>query len=125
MKCLHTDIKRPVWSVSVFQNDTIRLLFSYHDLEPPGLYIDGSLPYHGPKHRGTRVLYLTERLNVEESPLEDTVTWDLRNPAVSTTSIAGLVLRLTHPLSNTKEGGSPTPPPFGRNVNYLHYRLVV
>ncbi|XP_023703480.2 MOXD1 homolog 2 [Cryptotermes secundus] len=60
-------------------NDTMRVLFSYHDTEPPGQYSNGPLPYHGSAHRGARSLYLTERLNMEETSPEETYTWDLVN----------------------------------------------
>jgi hypothetical protein len=65
--------------VFLFQNDTMRVLFSYHGSEPPGQYADGPLPYHGSAHRGSRSLYLTERFNKEEPLSEDTFTWDLTN----------------------------------------------
>jgi hypothetical protein len=63
----------------LFQNDTMRVLFSYHGSEPPGQYADGPLPYHGSAYRGARSLYLTERFNKEEPSPEETYTWDLLN----------------------------------------------
>jgi hypothetical protein len=66
-----------------FQNGTVRLIYSYHDFEPPGLYGERSLPYHGPSQRGTRSLNLIEMSTSEDAPSEDTLTWDLRNPEVN------------------------------------------
>jgi hypothetical protein len=72
-----------------FQNDTTRLIYSYNDVEPTSPYHEGPLVYHGPSQRGTHSLHLIERSKFEDAPLEDTVTWDLRNPEVS-----GLVICL-------------------------------
>ncbi|XP_069693146.1 MOXD1 homolog 2-like [Periplaneta americana] len=61
-------------------NDTMRMLFSYHSSDPTGGL--GSLPYHGPMYRGTRSLYLMEKLQLEERLPENVLSWELRNPTM-------------------------------------------
>ncbi|KAJ9581421.1 hypothetical protein L9F63_023402, partial [Diploptera punctata] len=56
-------------------NDTMRVLYSYHATKSE---LAGSLPYHGPHHRGSVSLYLFDRLNLQESIPEKTLTWDLK-----------------------------------------------
>ncbi|XP_071438873.1 MOXD1 homolog 2 [Hetaerina americana] len=61
-------------------NDTMRVIYAYHDEDP----VDGSgLLYHGSSRRGSRSLYLVERVN-QDSLLhtEGLRHWDLRNPSV-------------------------------------------
>ena len=61
----------------------MRLIYSYNDVDPTRPYREGPLAYHGPSQRGTHSLHLIERSKFEDPPSEDTVTWDLRNPEVS------------------------------------------
>jgi hypothetical protein len=86
----HVSCPRTVTSLS-FQNGTIKLIYSYSDDEPPSPYREGSLAYHGPAQRGTHSLYLIERSKSEDAPTEDTVTWDLRNPEVSSLIVCLIV----------------------------------
>jgi hypothetical protein len=67
------------------QNDTIRILYAYHSDDPvlrPGTKF-GTLLHHGPKQRGSRTLYLVERVNLEKPLPRDLLFWDLMNPVVS------------------------------------------
>ncbi|XP_034251618.1 MOXD1 homolog 2 [Thrips palmi] len=59
-------------------NDTVRMLYAYHDRDPVG---SEPLPYHG-SQRGARSVFLLERVPREDALPRDTLTWDLRNPAV-------------------------------------------
>ncbi|PSN48993.1 MOXD1 2 protein [Blattella germanica] len=69
-------------------NDTTRVLYSYHVTKTE---LEGSLPYHGPHHRGSRPLYLFDRMNLQERIREDdTFIWELKNSAtVGSTVISG------------------------------------
>jgi hypothetical protein len=67
------------------QNDTMWILYAYHSDDPflrPGTK-SGALLYHGSANRGSRALYLVERVNLEKPLLRDVLFWDLRNPVVS------------------------------------------
>jgi len=67
------------------QNDTLRILYAYHIDDPiplPGTNF-GILSYHGPTQRGSRTMYLVERVNLEKPLPRDLLFWDLRNPVVS------------------------------------------
>lgn len=66
----------PDW---LLQNDTVRMLYAYHDRDPMA---GEPLPYHG-SQRGARSVFLLERVPREDALPRDTLTWDLRNPAVS------------------------------------------
>ncbi|KAE8750522.1 hypothetical protein FOCC_FOCC002816, partial [Frankliniella occidentalis] len=59
-------------------NDTVRMLYAYHDRDLTG---SGSepLPYHG-SQRGSRSVFLLERVPKEDPLPRDTLVWDLRNP---------------------------------------------
>lgn len=61
-------------------NDTVRMLYAYHDRDLTG---SGSepLPYHG-SQRGSRSVFLLERVPKEDPLPRDTLVWDLRNPQV-------------------------------------------
>jgi len=67
------------------QNDTLRILYAYHSDDPillPGTNF-GTMLYHGTARRGSRTMYLVERVNLEEPLPRDLLFWDLRNPVVS------------------------------------------
>jgi hypothetical protein len=63
----------------------MRIIYAYHSDDPilrPGTSF-GTVSYHGPTQRGSRILYLVERLNLEKPLLIDVLVWDLINPVVS------------------------------------------
>ena len=65
----------------------MRILYAYHSDDPilrTGTKF-GTLSYHGPKQRGSRTLYLVERVNLEKPLPRDLLFWDLLNPVVSKT----------------------------------------
>jgi len=67
------------------QNDTLRVLYAYHSDDPilrPGTNF-GTLSYHGTAQRGSRTMYLVERVNLEKPLPRDLLFWDLRIPVVS------------------------------------------
>jgi hypothetical protein len=68
----------------LFQNDTMRVLYAYHSEDPAARPESklATLLYHGPTQRGFRSLYLMERVNLEEPPPRDLLSWDLKNPMV-------------------------------------------
>ena len=68
----------------LFQNDTMRVLYAYHSEDPTARPESklATLLYHGPTQRGFRSLYLMERVNLEEPPPRDLLSWDLKNPMV-------------------------------------------
>lgn len=71
--------------ILLFQNDTMRVIWSFHKDEPLGGSVGpGSLPKQGGwVSRGTQSLYLIQRADqVLPGPEETTRTWELRNPAV-------------------------------------------
>ncbi|GFG39849.1 hypothetical protein Cfor_08829, partial [Coptotermes formosanus] len=86
-------------------NGTVRLIYSYHDFEPPGLYGERSLPYHGPSQRGTRSLNLIEMSTSEDAPSEDTLTWDLRNPEKLPLQCNGLIIAPSNVFSRAPNIG--------------------
>ncbi|GFG39853.1 hypothetical protein Cfor_08833, partial [Coptotermes formosanus] len=66
-------------------NDTVRLLYAYHSDDPilrPETKF-GTLSYHGPTKRGSRTLYLVERIDLKKPLPRDLLFWDLRNPVVT------------------------------------------
>jgi len=69
----------------LFQNDTMRVLYAYHNEDPAARPESklATLLYHGPTQRGFRSLYLMERVNLEEPPPRDLLSWDLKNPMVN------------------------------------------
>jgi len=66
-------------------NDTMRVLYAYHSEDPTARPESklATLLYHGPTQRGFRSLYLMERVNLEEPPPRDLLSWDLKNPMVA------------------------------------------
>lgn len=67
-----------------FQNDTMRVMWAFHASEPvSGAVAPGSLPYGASVVRGTRSLFLGQRVNQSKPPPEtNSRVWELRNPEV-------------------------------------------
>jgi len=72
----------------------MRVLYAYHSEDPAAQPESKLAPllYHGPKQRGFRSLYLMERVNLEEPPPRDHLSWDLKNPMVIYVSYVILVM---------------------------------
>lgn len=72
-------------ALPLFQNDTMRILWMFHQQEPAGGAVGpGSLPLHDLESRGIQSLYLVQRADQDAPSPEETIhIWEIRNPATA------------------------------------------